>query len=307
MDKSDAFLWHVLSITGCNFFNIKQGYYARCFRLFFIISITISLLYEGLVFIYLFKKKLYKESIITFLVPANSVIMWCVAYCKRKAFSKIILKIYRQQKCYITSSKQIFYMVLFLMIFVFVLPLSTCVHNQITSNFTIFELVLLTFGYEKWNKILKRVILFCIQSMLTLSFPFYLMFCMCVLFYRFSEVLSGYRRFFRIRLLATTKKDICNYADFFDLVNLARNLSMISSSLSFFIIFYALQGILAAILLLLSQEMFEITIHDVLILIPYATSCFFMIVCFTICSSMIPENLKKNTIYCQKISKQMRS
>ena len=296
MDKSDVFLWYVLAIYGLNFLNIKLGFFAKCFRLFFILSVAISLLYEGLFFIYLFKEKLYKESIFTFLIPANSIIIWYVSYFKRKAFSQIVLKIYRKQKRYVTSIKQIFYMELFLMTFVFMVPLIACVHNQTTSDFTIFELILLTFGYEKKNEIWTRVVVFCMQlseSVLTLSFPFYLMFCMCVLFYRFSEVLSGYKRFLRIQLLATIRGDSCNFANFFDLVNLARNLSMVSSNLSFFIILFALQGFLAIILLSLSQESFKITIDNVFIFIPHVTSCFITIICFTICSSIIPENFKK--------------
>lgn len=295
MVKTDSILWHILAITGLNFVNKRLGLIEKGIRTFFMFCFVISLLQYTVVNVCLIKLKVYKESIVRFLFPLNSVLMWYICYSKRSDISNVLLKVYRLRKFfYITSKKLQFWIVIILTFIGLVMPFLTCIYNQIIMNFRMFDLVMWTFEYQIEYGIWLRVLIFCTQFstfILNFSFPFYLMFCICVLFYRCSEALSGYNRFLRIQLHKTTKGDTRNFAEFFEIVMFLQKLNKTLTQLSFFFILHCLEGIFAVLFAVSLQEIIKITIAQVVNFAYCGILSIIMLVHFSICSSKIPEKL----------------
>lgn len=169
-----------------------------------------------------------------------------------------------------------------------------CIFNLIKINFKTFDLIFSTVGPGMRYGVWQRVFIFWIQfstCVLNLSFPFYLEFCICVLFYRCSKVLSGYKAFLRIQLPTAVKENDFNYTEFFDLVNLLRKLNKAFTQLIFFINLYNLEGIFSEGMMLWEKELFYLTISQAVYVLYHGVFSIIMFVCFTICASMIPENI----------------
>lgn len=293
MKNTDDILWYILSITGLNFLNLRQGFIAKFFKKIFTILCAIALSYYAIVIFCFIKIKLYRELILCFLLPINSGIMWLISFSKRKAISNIVLEVYRQQEYYIVTEKSRYWIIIFLIIIGLVLPCLECIYNQITLDIDMFHFIYLTLGYKLQPGIWQKLSIFCVQFaefLLKFSFTTYLAFCICVLFYRCAEILTAYNTFLRIQLYTANKWDTCNYAEFFYLVNLLRKLDKTFTHLAFYIILHSLEGIFE-ILLTVSLQYYSITIDRLVHLVCFGVYSVSILVCFTISSSMISENL----------------
>lgn len=100
---------------------------------------------------------------------------------------------------------------------------------QIITDFETFGTGNWSFGYTIYNKIWKRVLVFYVQFAdfaFCTGFSFYLTICISILFYRCSEILSGYKNFLRICLQKRTSKNIKDsLLEFFYIVKLLRKLN----------------------------------------------------------------------------------
>lgn len=294
MLKTDVICWYILSITGLKFLNKKLGHIAKCFKFLYTVGCSIAFSYYAIAIFCFIRIKLYKELMLYILLPINSGVMWFISYSKRKAISYIILKVYRRRKYYIAKEKSRYLIIFFLTFFGLFLPCLWCMYNQIVVNFKIFHLIFVTFGQKLQYGIWQRIFIFCIQLstfVLKFSFPFHLGFCICLLFYRCSDILSSYNTFLRTHLYTSNKWDTCNYDEFFDLLNFLRQLNQTITMLSFYIILYSLEGMCYALFSVLSQDIFRLTIGQVIFLANYVVYNVNLLVCFTICCSMIPENI----------------
>lgn len=316
MVKTDDIMWHILAITGLNFLNKRLGIIAKFIRTCFIFCFVLSLLQYAIGNVCLMKEKLYRESVVRFLLPFNSVLLWYISYSKRNDISYVVLKVYRLRKRYITSKKLRLWIIIILTIVGLVLPILACIYNQIITNFQMFDLVMWSFEFQMEYGIWLRVILFFTQIstfILNFSFPFYLMFCMCALFYRCSESLSGYNRLLQIQLRTTMKGGKCTYAEFFEIVNFLHTLNKTLTEITCFLILHCLEGIFGALFAVSLRIIFNIAITDVINLLYCGICSIIMTVYFSICCSKIPENLLeiKRTVrnflnscgYCHLISK----
>lgn len=162
---------------------------------------------------------------------------------KRNAISNIILKVYRQRTYYKVKENSRYWIIIFLLIFGLILPCLKCIFNQISMNFKIFKMLFMTLGRKLQYGLSIRISIFFIQFstfVIKFSFPFHLELCICILFYRCSEILSNYNISLRIQLHAANKWVSCNYAEFFDLVKFLWKLNTTLTLVSFYIILYFL-------------------------------------------------------------------
>lgn len=126
MEKTDALLWYVLTLTGLNFINKRLGTIEKCFRAFFMLSFVIALSFAIFNFCFI-KRNLYKGSLLYILVPINSGIIWVISYSKSKAIPNIVLNVYRKRKYCSASEKSSFWIVITSIIIGLALPLLTCI------------------------------------------------------------------------------------------------------------------------------------------------------------------------------------
>lgn len=293
MRKLDHILWHILATTGLNYVNIKLSPLAKCFRMLLIIGFMISLIYiRGEILLYI-ERKLYKEVIIRLLSYVYSGIIWCIAYSKRRAISYIVLQVYQKQTCYNTSKKTKDFIVMSVVIVALVITFVSCVLN-IISNFEIVNNGFSDIGIKTEKKILMNILIISIQVAVFEVFPgflFLLTICLSILFYRCSELLFGYKTFIRIQLHTISKGTIENYIEFFHIIDLLRKLNKALSSLSFFIILCYLQSILNVIITSSLQGIFEFHVIDIADFACNNICNVVLFIYFTICSSLIPENI----------------
>lgn len=289
----DVFLWQILALIGLNFINYRLGRIAKFFRTLFITALMMSLLYFALVNLSFIGKQMYKKSIVSFLLSIFSGLMWYIAFSKRKDISYIVLHVYQKRKCYRDSKKTVEYIIISLPIFIIAIPCVSCIFN-LTKNFENFEVAYLTFGYEIQSKTWKRVFILYVEFAdfgLCSAFPFYLTTSICILYYRCSEILSGYKTLLRIQLYTVSKGTVNNYVEFFHIVNLLRKLNKTFTHLSFLIIIYHLETILNVILKTPTEGLYESSIVHIVNLAYYGLCSIIVLVYFTICCSLIPENL----------------
>lgn len=293
MRKIDDILWHMLAVTGLNFVNYKLGPMGKFSRALFMVGFVTSVVYFIIVYMRYIEKQLYKEGITSSLICIYSGLMWCIGYYKRKSISYVVLKVYQLLKFYNTTKKAMDYIIIIIVVVVLVIPFLMCIIN-IEHNFENFDVEFLTFGFEIQNKIWKNVFIFSVTFAdfgLSTGFPLYLTICISVLFYRSSEVLCGYGTFLRNNLCIIAKETAANYADFFQMVNLLRKLNNAFTQLAFFIILFNLQAILTTILAAFETGILELTFIRLVLFAYYCVCSVVVLVYFTICSSMIPENL----------------
>lgn len=303
----DMFLWQTLALIGLNFTNHKLGLVAKIFRIFYITGYIISLLYFAAVNLSFIGKQLYKKSIVSFLLSIFSGLMWYIAFYKRKDISYIVLHVYQKRKRYRDSKKTVDCIVISLMIFIIVIPFVSCIFNN-TENFENLDVTPLTLGFQVQNKIWKRIFVLYAEFAdfgLCSAFPFYLTVSICILYYRCSEILSGYKAILCIQLCTVSKETLGNYIEFFCIVNLIRKLNETFTHVSFFIILYHFEAILNVILKISIEGFYGSKLIHVFNRTYYD---------FTICCSLIPEKLLeiktivKNFInihrYSQRISEQ---
>lgn len=226
-----------------------------------------------------------------FLSSVCSVLMWYFAYSKRKAISDVLFQIYNYKKQYKSSKRKRSYITP-LLIFILLFPYITCVVIQLMVNFETEKLTFWTFQFEVRNKILKRIILLVGNISffsLTTGFPFYLTFALNVLFYRCSEVLSIYNVVLQVQLRTTTIGNIELFKVFFDMIKMVKKLNEAVKTLSFLIISLSLGGIFSVLLSMSVNESFNTGYKRMVIF--FSPICSIMFVSYTICSSMISENL----------------
>lgn len=293
MRKIDSILWHILAVTGLNFLNYRLGLTTKFFRILFITVFTISLLYFLFVHLCLIKNKHYKEPIINSLLCIYSVLMWCIAYYKRKTISHVISRVYRLEKYYNTSTKTLDIVLISLAFITLMMPCVSCIVT-LTRNFENYDVACFTFGHKMQNKIWKKVFVSTIRFVyfgLFDGFPYYLIICIGVLFYRCSEILSGYKIFLRIQFQKLSKVTDDNFTEFFRIVNILCKLNKAFTHLSFFIILFHFQGIITLFIRTSRPGSSEFGSMRIFELAYYAICDIILFVYFTICSSTIPERL----------------
>lgn len=212
MVNKDNILWQILAITGLNFIIHRFGLYGKIIRIIFLITFSISFIYVTSTNMKLIKRKLYKRGIAYLLFPLYSVLMWCVAYFRRKKISDVLLQVYHYQKQFNALNKRRYSCKIPLMAAAILLsPYSVCSVIQLIANFETINLNYWTLDFEVYSIIWKRIFLFNGNFMyffICICFPFYLCFCLCVLFYRCSEMISTYNNVLQIQLQTGANEDI---------------------------------------------------------------------------------------------------
>lgn len=266
----------------------------KYFRIFFTAGFTISLLYFTAVNLCCIKKQRYKESIIFLVICLQSGILWYFAYFRKKEISNVVLQIYHHRGLKNISNATQYCIIISITFILFVVPCFICIVGQITLDYEKVELTYWACGYELPNKAWNRAIIFCGQFAyvgFASGFPIYLMLCISLLFYRCSEVLQNYNTLIKIVLHTRVLDRIKCLADFFLLVKLLQKLNKAFKHLTFFIILYNLNGIFFILLIVSLQEVFTFNITYNIFVAYYGICNVVVIVCFTICCSMIPEKL----------------
>lgn len=175
-------------------------------------------------------------------------------------------------------------------------PYVMCIIYQITVNIEMENMHFWTFEFEVQSITWKRAILLNGNSLYfvyCVCFPFYLSFCLSILFYRCSEMLSNYNTVLQIHLLKKANENTKFLKTFFDIVKLLKNLNQAVTNLSFCIIFYGIEGIFSVLLGLLIDDALKFKIVYISIIVYYSMCSTVMFVSYTFCCSMIPENFMK--------------
>ena len=175
-------------------------------------------------------------------------------------------------------------------------PIIMHIFCQFFANFELEKSITLwTFGFEVNCVIWNRIILingngafssFCI------CLPFYITFCISVQLYKCSEIFLKYNRVLQAEL-RNSSKNLIFLKEFFDVTELVRNLNQELTNFSFFIIFYGLEGIFKVLLTIYLKEMQNYEHGYIVIVLYYFICSTTMVVIYTICSSMISENIMK--------------
>lgn len=294
MANTDDILWHMLAVIGLNFVNCKLGVIAKYFRIFFAAGFTMSLLYFTTVNFCYIRKQRYKESIIFLVICLQSGIMWYFAYFRKKEISNVVLQIYHQRGLKNVSNETKYCIIISITVILFVVPCFICILGQIMLDYKTAELTYWACGYELSSEVWSRVFIFCGQFAYVgfgSGFPIYLMLCISLLFYRCSEVLHSYNTLLKIELHTRARDRMKCLADFFHIVKLLQKLNKAFKHLTFFIILYNLDGIFFILVIVSLQEVFKFYITYTIFVAYYGICNIVVIMCFTICCSMIPEKL----------------
>lgn len=295
MIKRDKVLWQILALTGLNFINHRFRLHEKCFRIFFLITFPVSLIYYALLNLWIIRIKHYKDGIAHLLQPVLSALIWYFAYSRKKVISDVLLQIYRYRKRYKNINEKQPY-IMPLTITILSSPYLMCIICQIIVDIEMETLKFWTFAFEVHSIIWKRVILLngqILYSIFCIGFPFYLSFCLSVLFYRCAEMLSNYNIVLQIHLLTETNKNIEIFKIFFDIVKLLNKLNHAVTNLSLLIIVYGIEGIFHVLLNLNFHDELLFNIEYITSLLYYSMSSSVMFLSYTLCCSMIPENLMR--------------
>ena len=103
--KTDAVFWLILPATGLDFLNSKLGYRVQCFKIFFMMSYPVSIIYFQTNYMCLLPEKRYKEFIAHSILEVHSPLLWYLAYSRKKITSKLITEVYRYHDRYATPKK----------------------------------------------------------------------------------------------------------------------------------------------------------------------------------------------------------
>lgn len=294
MFTSDDLLWYILAIMGLNFADYKLNNVAKSLRFIFMLGFASTLLYFAAINFCFVAKKRYKESISVYLLLIFSGLIWYFAYSKRKDISNVLMAVYRHRKRYSASKNTMHCVIMTLIISILIVPCFICFLNQIETKYSVKNMHCWTFGYDIHNEISKRI--FILYGQLTnfmycSGFPLYFTVCICVLFRRSSEVLLIYRISLQSQLHSISNGCGVNFAKFFQIVKILRHLNKAFTQLSFVVILYNLQVIFTVLLSFSLKEIAFAKVNHFIILLYNGACSIFAIVCFTICSSVIPENL----------------
>lgn len=294
MPKEDKILWQILAISGLNFVNYRLGPYSKYFRLFLTITFIYSLIYVVLGNWIFIRKNHFKEGFFYLLLPVYCALMWYFTYSKRKEISEVLRQIYRYKKKYNIFKRPRFFYIVPFMIIILISPSLTCIAIQIIVNFETVEITYWSVDFQVTKIIWKRILVFNGTFLLTtlcVCFPFYLTFSVNTLLYRCSEVLSSYNTVFEIKPQTKANESAEILKDFFGIVKLVRKLNHAITNISFFIVLYGLQGTFTILLIISTEDMFKLKAEYLISVAYYSTSCIVMFVSYTICSSMISENM----------------
>ena len=200
--QKDKIAWRVLAITGLNFVNYRFGRFENYFRNFFMIYAPLQLIYLAMINLWLIKDFNFTAGVTYFSLPLFSVLMWLIANCRTKEISGVLQQIYVcRMKCRSIKKSQSF-IIPFLLI-MFLLPFIKCIIDQIIIDIEDPALSYWTLYYQTQSKILKRILQFngsFVYSLFCNDFPFHLAFCILILFYRCSKILSSYNTTLQSRL-----------------------------------------------------------------------------------------------------------
>lgn len=254
--KFYVILWRILAIIGLNFLRYRPGSKEKYFRVFFIIGYVLLLTYFVATSLYFVRRQRYKESILVFILPLYSGLLWYFSYSRKKSISYVVSEVYHFKKHYSASNKTIHCITISLTIIIPTLHCVVCILNQTMMNFETFDLELWTFGIEIHNTIWKRILIFYIDFAdfaFGSVFIFHLTIC---LFYKCSEMLTEYKEILQNHLQKGTTTDNNDYfLKFFYIVKFLRKLSETFSHLSFLIVAYYLISILYILLRISKGEM----------------------------------------------------
>ena len=295
MTNRDKFVWQVLAMIGLNFINHRFGICAKCFRLLLMVLSTFSLIYFALMNALRIRNKLYKEGVSFLLLPLNSALIWYSAYSRKREISAVVLQIHSLHKKFKTSRKSSQYLTPFIII-ALIIPYIICSVNQKFIHLKLKSFKEFTFDYEVSSMIWKKIIVFYANisfSVFCVCFPFSITFSFSVLFHRCSDVLLGYNRILESDLKRKINKNLEILKEFFDITNAMQNLNEQLKNISFFIIFYGLEGFFTVILKI---SIYKFQYYDygfAIIEIYHMTCCILIVFSYTVCSSSISENIMK--------------
>lgn len=294
MLKEDKILWQVLAIIGLNFFRHRFGNFEKYFRILFFLYVSFSFIYVAILNLrMIIKNKHYKIGISYVLFPIYSALMWYFAYSRRKYISNALFQTYYYRKRYHALKKRSSCIILLMVIIILSSPCLACISTQIMVNFETENMAFWIFDFKIHNIIWKRILLFNANFsyyLICICFPFYLTFALSLLFYRCSEALSNYDTAVKNGLRTKANNNIEILEEFFDIVKFVQNINEALSILSFLIVSHSLQGIFTV---LLTPTLDKTYTNNFIYLIPvtyYFTCSIVMIIMYTICSSMIPNN-----------------
>lgn len=294
MAKNDKIIWTILSVCGLSFVSCHLKSCAKCFRTFFKLTFAFSLIYVLLINLVYMIKHNYKEGFCYLLLPVYSVLMWYCTYCKRKEISKVLLQCYRYQKKYNVFISIRYSYVTPLTVIILLSPLITSFLIEVMMDFETIKVTYWTLEFQVHNVIWKRIIVFnghLFTLILCFCFPFYLTFALSILIYRYSQVLSGYNTLIQIQLQTKANDITETLKAFFSITKLVEKLNQAITILSFLIISYSLQSIFIIFLTIWFNDTSKLNAEGIISLIYYFMGGIVMILCYTICCSMIPEKL----------------
>lgn len=292
MKRKDKILWQILALTGLNFTNHRFGLYGQCFRIFFTVIFIFELIYIALINLWMVRSRNYKEGISYFLLPVFCTLLWYFAYSRKKEISEVLLQIGRYRKKDKLKKSRSYIMTL--IIIILLSPFILCIFNQIMMDLETQTMIYWTYGYQIRSKILRRIILFngnFVYLVFCVGFPIYLTFCLNILFYRCSEMLLNYNAQLKIELRTRVNVNIESLKTFFDMTKLMKKLDHAVMHLSFLIVFYSLHGVFSVLLTMSIDGLYKFNTEYLSVVMFYFTFSIIMFLSYTICSSMIPENL----------------
>ena len=226
----------------------------------------------------------------------NSQLIYYLLVIKRNKISRILLKIfdYRNQykpvKNFSLNFVKIFIIAMFLILFVI---------NQIANFITVStpgaSIHYWTFGTTLPQGIWKAVILIfiCIMQYISFGFQISVTLVLSIIFYKFSEMLKAYNKSLQHQLHDMNKtKIMIMIDDYFSMHKIIFQLHQVLSYPTFFIVLHSSNFIFSSLFLALKTGKGLFSNYPVLLDVfdGFATGVFILIP-YTICSSMITEKL----------------
>ena len=295
MKKTDDYLWRILAIIGLNFLNSKLGLKEKICRFLLMISFAVSVSFYSMIISSIFLKQRYKLATVSSSLGSYPILMWYIAYSKKKTIQQVVFRVYQQRNYGNASKKSKTCIVVFLVFFTVAIPCVSYI-SAIEKKSKVFDEALkIIFGLKIKSNTWKSLFMFFLSfahSLLFYGFPFYLTICIGTLFHRCSEMLSDYKIFLRTQLYASNVS-VRNLVEFFYIVNLLRKLNNAFTHLLFFIILYHLQAIFIKVLIACREGLTEKSMGEIVIVLYFGICNIVLFVYLTICSSLIPENLMK--------------
>lgn len=232
----------------------------------------------------------FTVSISYLILDALSVFLWFSLFKKRKQISSTVQELYYFRKRYnivdnASTSKQKLVTIFILMLFILC---QLRHHFEAEAELKFWNL---GFKFPKGKLKLSYIIFVNSVSFIVNSFPVLITLILSIIFYKWGETLNAFNKALRLHLCSANRcKNIDIFVDFFKMTNVLRELNCVLNFSLLCIVLYSLFNLFVYLYDLLNWPNTYSLIIISVICIGWSVM---MLLMYSICCSMIPENLSE--------------